>query len=804
MVRPLGALAAGLTRLQGSLYQPPDTQIPGIMDTDWPTPLQPIRPFGQPGQPPIVMNMMMGQNLIFTPRPDSRYSAADLQALARYPLARICITNVIDTISTLRWKIQLRAQPGEDQKAREERTLKDDTILELTSFVSHPDNEHDWSEWVRPLLNDMMTIDAGAVFLRRDKENKVYEWRVMQGAYVVRLVDRMGCTPEAPYPAYQLLWDGMPLWNLSTDQLLYRPRNIVYQVGNVASNLYGMSPTEQLAPEIEVGMQRLRYVTAFYKDGAVPNVLWVVPSDTQPDVVDNAMKIINQDMAGNLESRRQFRFAQGFRSSDSPKEDQIKQFDEPRLADEYDDLHTRRICFGYGTSAQRLIRMMTRSTAQSNQEAAEEEGIAPFRKWVQDYMNCLLQRKMGYEKYEFVFDVSQVSDPEKQAALDKVLFDGGPQTLNETRIARGLDPRAEAQADQLGKWLPTGWAPMDASLAISPPDGSAGPHLGYLAEQNANAQDADHGGGNPKEPPEPNPSKKKIAKSDAPAQFQAAPDSVRARTAESALFSRLIRFFHQTANSMVIVDARSGKTQKADEDEPTLEDQVEQIVAQIMAAIPWKLLPNDVMPAIQEAALEGAQHGLEQAERAYQASAEEVLISPAPIRVIVQGVIAEVNQVAVDYAKDRAAEMVGMKWVDGELVTNPNAEMAISEATRDMLRRTITEALSGGVPFSELTDRIRIAGAFSEDRAKLIADTEIKFAQSHGNLQAWLRTGVVKKVKWSVSSLHRELDECDDNREVGPIDVGKVFPSGVLAPPAHPNCNCTLAVTELNPPPKLK
>ena len=789
-VRPLGALAAGLTRIQNALYQQPDTTIPNMQTTDWPSPLQPVRPFGGPDAAPLGMNILMGQNLIYTPRPDSRYTAPDLQALARYPLARICITNVIDTISSLKWKIQLKAQPGEDRKTRESKQLKDDTILKLTDFVAQPDADHDFAEWIRPLLNDMLTIDGGCVYMRRTKDNTVFEWRVMQGAYITRLIDKNGFIPEAPAPAYQQLWDGIPRVNLTADQLIYKPRNIVYEVDNVASSLYGMSPTEQLAPEIEVGIQRLRYVNNFYKDGTIPNVLWVVPADINPDTVASAMKVLNQDMAGNLSARRQFRMAQGFRNSDSQKEEFIKQLEEPKLSDEYDDLHTRRICFGYGTSPQRLLRMQNRATAQTNQEAAEEEGIAPFRKWAEDLINQMLQRKMGFDKYEFLFDVSMDPDPAKQAEIDKAELDNSKVTINEVRVRSGLDPRPEPEADQLGKWLPTGWM----GISEDPPQPTAAkPDPKPASDAGTGADDG------PEPEPKPDPKKKDKAasiKSDTAAVLNPDHDSIRQRTARTAMQSHIWHFFHSITSTMVIVNARSKKMRKAEDDEK----RIDQIVEAIMAGIKWKELPEKIEPQIEEVALDGAQNGLEQMERAFQAGPMVVNLSPTPVRVISSSVISEVNQVARDYAKDRSAELVGMKWVDGELVTNPNAEMAISDSTRNMLREIITEAFAHEAPMSELVGRIKNDGVFSEERAKLIAHTEVKFAQAGGNLAAWKKAGIVKTIRSYTSALHQGPDECDDNEEAGPIELGKKFPSGHETSPFHQNCNCTVAIAELNDP----
>src|SRR6185369_4646993 len=157
-------------------------------------------------------------------------------------------------------------------------------------------------------------------------------------------IDDNGFTPVPPSPAYAQLWWGIPLVDLTTDQLIYRPRNIVPR-NTQSSQLYGMSPTEQLAPEIQIGMQRLEFVKAYYTEGSVPGVVHVVPKGTPPDKITEAMQWMNSDLAGNLAARRQWRMVQGFQ--DEGKEDQILFTKEPLLADLYDEMHMRKIAFGY-------------------------------------------------------------------------------------------------------------------------------------------------------------------------------------------------------------------------------------------------------------------------------------------------------------------------------------------------------------------------------------------------------------------------------------------------------------------------
>lgn len=155
-----------------------------------------------------------------------------------------------------------------------------------------------------------------------------------------------------------------------------------------------------------------------------------------------------------------------------------------------------------------------------------------------------------------------------------------------------------------------------------------------------------------------------------------------------------------------------------------------------------------------------------------------------------------VNQVydfSVDYSKERSAELVGKKYVNGKLVDNPNAEWSIDDATRDDLRGIITDAVSGKIELSDVEDAIADAGAFSDDRAALIARTEITRANSYGSLggyQAAKASGVDVKKAWLADD--GACDVCLDNESDGVIDLDDQFSSGDDAPPAHPSCECAI------------
>ncbi len=151
------------------------------------------------------------------------------------------------------------------------------------------------------------------------------------------------------------------------------------------------------------------------------------------------------------------------------------------------------------------------------------------------------------------------------------------------------------------------------------------------------------------------------------------------------------------------------------------------------------------------------------------------------------------DALTLDYAKRRAAELVGMRYTkDGELVENPNAQWAITDSTRDMLQNLVVSALDEGWSNDHLAEEIENSYAFSSSRAETIARTEIKRADMQGSLNGYKASGVVQGKSSLTSFDYDDDDECGENEDAGVIPLDEDFPSGDDAPPYHPNCRCDL------------
>jgi hypothetical protein len=176
-----------------------------------------------------------------------------------------------------------------------------------------------------------------------------------------------------------------------------------------------------------------------------------------------------------------------------------------------------------------------------------------------------------------------------------------------------------------------------------------------------------------------------------------------------------------------------------------------------------------------------------------------VLTGASAVGVVVseQKALEQVHEQAVQWAGERAAELVGMSY-DAEtktFVENPNPTMSISDTTRESLRSSVEQALTQGWSAKQYADYIKenVDNEFgwSDARAETIARTELAFANNQGNLAQWNSIGAGGKESVLADS-HDKDDVCDEAADLGPVPLDFVYSSGFDSPPHHPNCLCAL------------
>jgi len=390
------------------------------------SPGQPQRPMGPPGEKFRVIDYEVGRN-IRTSTKDEGVTYEQLRALAKYhDLTRLLIETRKDQMEALNWDIGLRKMAGDDPE--EDVEPNDEQAARITAtkkFFDKPDGQHFFGTWLRSLIEDLLVIDAPTVYVNQARAGDT-RFEILDGATIRRVVDEQGRTPEPPDPAYQQIIKGLPAWNFDTDELVWMPRNLG------PDRLFGYSPVEQIVMTVNIALRRQTSVLEYFTAGNVPDAFIGVPDAWTPDQIVDYQTAWDALNAGNLAERRRAKFIPG-----SAK---VTQTREVMLKNEFDEWLARVCCYAFSIPPTAFIKAMNRATADNQKEQAQEEGLGPLQIWFKQFMNLLIQDKLGQWDLEFFWDEQVEQDPTERSTIQDKQVRNGSKTLNQIRADNGDDP----------------------------------------------------------------------------------------------------------------------------------------------------------------------------------------------------------------------------------------------------------------------------------------------------------------------------------------------------------------------------
>ena len=715
--------------------------LTGKTPVDWFGPGDPMPPIAQDQAIGRQFDYPVRQNIIMSPRAGENTTFDQLRSVAdNCDVLRLAIETRKDQLVKLGWNIT----------PKDEKKTSDSRCDEVIEFFRKPDRIHLWESWIRMLLEDLFVLDAPCVYVRPTLGGKPYSLDLIDGSTIKPLIDDTGRQPQdIDAVAFQQYLKGLPAVDYTNRDMIYMPRN------PRTNRLYGMGPVEQVMFTVNIAMRRALHQLQFYTEGNIPEALIGVPETWNPDQIRQFQDYWDSINEGNTAQRRHALFVPGAFKMQETKAGV--------LADKFDEWLARIVCYAFSLSPQPFVAMMNRSTAETAHDSAIEEGLQPIMQWVKAVHDTIIQERFGYTDLQFSWEQDEVIKPEVKAGIIDKQLRNGTITINEARALDAREP-VEGGDEPIIITAQGGVLLKDILNPPEPPPPIVMAHPGLPG-----APTPPEGPGGKEKEKEPPPTDKealgKIKKALPPID-RGRPSIVRLQIK----MEKAVRAF-LAKQGKAVARQLTDATGKAEEDP---EAKARRTLSNLDLD-GWDVLAGDIDSLLEEILKDGAFSALAQ----------------VGIEDAVDSLVTLVNKQAVEYAEARSAELVGMRWVDGELVENPDAEWAITESTREMLRTDVTMAMSTGMSNDDLADMIENNYAFSEARSMMIARTETAFADVAGNMVGYRESGVVKSKKWIVGGACCEL--CQELEGVI-VDLDDSFPSGGGdGPPLHPNCRCDVS-----------
>jgi HK97 family phage portal protein len=362
----------------------------------------------------------VGYNTVYTPRSYETIGFGELRALAEsHDITRLAIETRKDQIEKLEWVIKSRnpKHPAPDAALRIER---------LTEFWRKPDGEQPFATWLREALEDVLVLDAPAFEIRRNRGGDIIGLDIVDGSTIKVLLDDTGRRPQPPAPAYEQVIHGRPWRLVSRDELIYMPRN------PRPHKAYGFSPVEQIVMTVNIGLRRQAMQLQHFTEGNVPPGLLNAPDGWSPEQIRQFQEWFDSILAGNTASRTRLVWG--------PSGAEYQAFKEAPYKDDFDEWLARIVCYAFSLPPTAFTPQVNRATAQTAQEAAVDEGLAPLTGWVKRLVDDVVQNRMGHGDLEFAWSNACSPDPKDQATILGSYVREGIYSLNEARNILGLAP----------------------------------------------------------------------------------------------------------------------------------------------------------------------------------------------------------------------------------------------------------------------------------------------------------------------------------------------------------------------------
>lgn len=306
---------------------------------------------------------------------------------------------------------------------------------------------------IEPVVEDILTLDAGSIELVRNLRDDVVElWPVDGGEIRVNA-----------------LWDGNPnepryYWyptGVSQQMASWENNDFIYMISRPRSySPVGLSNLETLKLTIEAELYGHEY-NRRQVEGAAPDGVLNLGEGVTRDQVREFQAFFESEVAG----KGALGFIGGTKGADWIP---FRQNNREMQFLEWQIYLVRKIAVVFGLSPQDLgvTFDVNRSTAETQLQISEDRGLRPLMSLIQDYLTQEVVWDPTFggsdNNLAFRFTALNLKETTAKANINKMALSGVPwKTVNEARIEDGREPLADDQYDNLMMVTPTGAVSLD-------------------------------------------------------------------------------------------------------------------------------------------------------------------------------------------------------------------------------------------------------------------------------------------------------------------------------------------------------
>lgn len=347
-----------------------------------------------------------------------------------YPIARACIEFRKSQITQLAWNIipkELTKKAIEDKKNIDRSQI-------MMKFFKHPTGkrESSFSDWLKQILEDLMVIDAVAIYKKRNRGGEIIGYLPIDGATIEIFLEQDGTIPDPPAPAYLQKVNGQEINKLTKEELIYMVMN------PRTYSPFGISPIENLIVTITTALKLQAYSLATLTEGNVPDGFVELPKDvaSSRDQVKEWQDAWDAMLSGDPRFQHKLKFLPGgmkYTATRTTDDMSFERFEKWLL------LNTCSV-FGVQPNAIGFNFETNRSTSETAYEVGKERGMLPLALWVKEMMDEIVQEDFGWEDLEFNWTNLNPTNKLEEMKVAKDAITTGMMSIDEWRIGENLKP----------------------------------------------------------------------------------------------------------------------------------------------------------------------------------------------------------------------------------------------------------------------------------------------------------------------------------------------------------------------------